>query len=128
MAEYAVDKGIVNRPDFSWWVPYTIKKRNFIIAAIKSRLKLATHKYGVEIPTSIEHAIRLDTTNVNQLWMEALDKEMQNVSVAFEILPTGAPVPVGWKKSSRHLIWDVKIYFTQKSRWVKYGHCTLHSK
>ena len=91
-------------------------------------MKVATNKYGVEIPTSIEHAIRLDTTNVNQLWMEALDKEMQNVSVAFEILPTGAPVPVGWKKSSGHLIWDVKIYFTQKSRWVKYGHCTLHSK
>ena len=65
--EYAVAKFISNETVFSWWVPYTIKKRNFIIAAIKSRLKLATHKYGVEIPTSIEHAILLDAINGNRL-------------------------------------------------------------
>ena len=75
-------------------------------------MKVATHKYGVEIPTSIEHAMRLDDINVNRLRKEALDKEMHNVSVAFEILPTGAPVPVGRRKSSRHLIWDVKMDFT----------------
>ena len=34
VAEYAVAKCIANKPDFSWWVPYTIKKRNAIIAAI----------------------------------------------------------------------------------------------
>ena len=48
---------------------------------------------------------------------------MHNVSVAFEILPTGAPVPVGWKKSSGHLIRDLKMDFTRKDRWVKDGHC-----
>ena len=65
VAEYAVAKGITNKPAFSWWVHYTINKRNFIIAAIKSRLKVATHKYGVEIPSSIEHDIRLDAINGN---------------------------------------------------------------
>ena len=83
---------------FLWWVPNIIKKWNVIIAEIKSRLKVATHKYGMEIPSSIEHSILLDSINGDQLWQEYLDKEMQNVSVAFEILPTGAPVPVGWKK------------------------------
>ena len=76
----------------------TIKKRNVIIAAIKSRLEAATYKYGVEIPSSIEYAIRLDAINRNRLCQEALDKEMHNVSFAFEILSTGAPVTVGWKK------------------------------
>ena len=74
VAEYAVDKGIANDPNFSWWVPYTIKKRNVIIGEIKSRLKFATHKYGVEIPTSIVHAIRLDAINGNHLWQESLEK------------------------------------------------------
>ena len=68
VAEYAVAKGISNVPALSWWVTYTIKNRNAIIAAIKSRLKVATHKYGVEIPTSIEHAIHIDAINRNRIW------------------------------------------------------------
>ena len=67
VTDYSVAKGIDNKPSVSWWLPYTIKKRNFIIAAIKSHLKVATHKYGVEIPSSIEHAICLDAINGSQL-------------------------------------------------------------
>ena len=105
-------------------MPYTIKKRNVIIAEIKSHLKVATHKYGVDIPTYIEHDIRVDAINGNRLLQEALDKEMHNLSVAFEILHNGAPVTVGWKKSSGHLKWDVKMDFTLKAHWVKNGHRT----
>ena len=88
---------------------YTINKRNVIIAAIKSRLKVANHNYGVEITSSIENTIHLDAINGNRLRQEALDKYMRNVSADFEILPTGAPMSVGRKKSSRHLIWDVNM-------------------
>ena len=35
-------------------------------------------------------------------------------------------VPVGWTKASRHLIWDVKMDFTRKARWVKDGHRTAY--
>ena len=37
-------------------------------------------------------------------------------------------MPVGWKNSSGHLIWDVKMDFTQKARWVKDGHRTPDPK
>ena len=124
VVDYAVVKGIANNPAFSWWVHYTIKKRNVIIAAIKSRLKVATHNYVVEIPSSIEHAIRFDAINGNRLWQESLDKEMHNLSVAFAIPPTGSPMSVVCKKSSGHIIWDVKMDFTRKARWVKDGHRT----
>ena len=53
---------------------------------------------------------------------------MHNISIDFEILPTGAPVPADWKNSSRHLIWDVNMDFTWKSHWVKYGHRTPDPK
>ena len=53
---------------------------------------------------------------------------MHNVSVAFEILPTGALVTIGWKKSSGYLILDVKMDFTRQARWVKYGHRTPDPK
>ena len=113
---------------FTTSLPYTINNQNVIIAAIKSRLKFATHKYGVEIPSSIEHYIFLDAFNCNRLWKEVIDKDIHNVSVSFEILPTRVPVSIGWKKSSRHLISDVNLDFSQKARWVKDGHCTPDPK
>ena len=36
----------------------------------------------------------------------------------------GGKAPPGWKKASGHLIYDVKMDFTQKIRWVKDGHRT----
>ena len=56
--------------------------------------------------------------------MDALSKEMRNVGVAFELLPTGKPAPHGWKKVTGHLIWDLKMDFTRKARWVLDGHRT----
>jgi hypothetical protein len=34
------------------------------------------YKFGVQIPTSITHALRLDKLNGNNLWQEAIQKEM----------------------------------------------------
>ena len=51
---------------------------------------------------------------------------MYNVRVAFEILDEGAHAPHGWKQVARHLVWDVKIDFTRKARWVLDGHKTLN--
>jgi len=37
VAEYSVAAGIDHLPAFKWWVPYILKKRNAIIAKVKSR-------------------------------------------------------------------------------------------
>ena len=49
---------------------------------------------------------------------------MFQVGVAFKILRDNEHIPVGYKKSSGHLIWSVKMDFTRKARWVKDGHRT----
>jgi hypothetical protein len=49
---------------------------------------------------------------------------MANVIVAFEILDTDKPILIGWKPSSGHLVFDVKMDFTRKACWVKDGHKT----
>ena len=59
------------------------------------------------------------------MWKDALALEMFNVGVAFEILEEGQPAPLGWSKVSGHLIWDIKMDFTRKARWVLDG---LHLK
>ena len=60
VAEYARARGIDKDPTFKWWVPHTLKKRQVILAALKKKIRKATHKYGIEIPTSVEHAFELD--------------------------------------------------------------------
>lgn len=86
IAEYAVAMGLADEPAFAWWVPYTLKKRDRIIAAVNLRVRKKSHKYGIKIPTSIEHARELDRTNGNTMWMDALRKDMFEVWVAFKIL------------------------------------------
>ena len=83
-----------------------------------------THKYGIEIPRDVAHAKELDYINSNTFWMDALKKEMYNVGVAFEVLEEGVRAPNGWTKVTGHLVWDVKMDFTRKARWVLDGHKT----
>ena len=95
-----------------------------IIAKVKARIRKTTHKYGIELPTSVEHAYKIDRENGNTFWRDALSKEMTNVGIAFEVLDEGAKPPVGWSKVTGHLVWDVKMDFTRKARWVLDGHKT----
>ena len=87
-------------------------------------MNVTTHKYEIEVPRSINHVKELDKKNGNTLWMDGLKKEMTNVSIAFDILDLGVKLPPGYTQSSGHLIWDLKMDFTRKARWVKDGHRT----
>ena len=122
VAEFAVSRGLEREPAFAWWVPFTLRKRDRIIASIHTRVRKKTHKYGIEIPTSVKHALEIDSKNKNTFWRDAIAKEMYNVSVAFKILEDDEQTPVGWTKSSGHFVFDVKMDFTRKGRWVKDGH------
>lgn len=105
--EFSKARGIDRKPDFKWWVNHTLKKRDAFIASVKSRLKKSIHKYSIRLPTIIKHTRAIDKKNGNHLCMEALKMEMENVSVVFDILEDGQPLPVGYAKSSGHLVWDV---------------------
>ena len=123
-AEFARARSIADEPAFAWWVPYTLRKRDIILSKVKARIRKTTQKYGIEIPTSVNHAMVIDEQNGNTLWKDALAKEMTEVGVAFEVLNEGRHAPVGWRKTTGHLIWDVKMDFTRKARWVLDGHKT----
>ena len=124
VADFAKARGIADEPAFSWWVPYTLRKRDVIISKVKSRIRKTTHKYGIEMATSVGHAYEIDKGNGNTLWRDAIKKEMTNVGIAFEVLEEGEHAPVAWRKVSGHLVFDVKMDFTRKARWVLDGHKT----
>jgi hypothetical protein len=123
-AEYAKSRGIDHEPAFARWVPYTLRKRDVILASVKRRIRKTTHKYGIEVPSSVEHAYEIDKQLGNTLWRDAIQKEMFNVGIAFEVLDEGQKAPVGWHKVTGHLVYDVKMDFTRKARWVLDGHKT----
>ena len=53
--------------------------------------------------------------------MDAIRLEMANVGVAFKILEPRENPPPGYTKSSGHMVYDEKMDFTRKGRWVKDG-------
>ena len=109
---------------FKWWVPYTLRRRYRIIAGVNKRVRRTTHNCGVELPTSVAHAKKLDEKNGNALWMDASNKEIENLKVAFDIPEDGAKILVGCEKASGHLVFDVCMTLERKARQVKDGHET----
>lgn len=124
VAEFAVSKGISDEAAFCWWVPYTLRKRDVIISAVRARVKRVTHKYGVEIPRNIKEAYALDVKNGNTLWRDAVNKEMGNLKVAIDIMDDSEHLPPGYTRASGHLVFDVRMTLERKARWVKDGHKT----
>ena len=84
VAEYAVANKIATEPAFSWWVPFTLKKRARIIAAVNNRYLQRTHKFGIEIPKSVAEADAIDKATGTTFWRDAIALEVKNVDVAFE--------------------------------------------
>ena len=94
-------------PAFSWWVPYTLKKRDRIIASINHRVIKSDQKFGIKIPRNIKEALKLDQENGNTLLQDAYKKEMFQVDIAFKILRDNKHILVGYKKASGRLICSV---------------------
>ena len=126
-AEYAVQARTAEEPAFAWWAPHTLKKRNRIIAKVKSKYWLRTHKFGIRIPKSVQEAREIDAENGNTYWWDAILKEMKNVRPAFEVWEKSQDdIPPGYQQIKCHMIFDVKMgeNFRRKARFVAGGHTT----
>jgi hypothetical protein len=123
-AEYAVANKIVEEPAFAWWAKNALRKRDRIIAKVKSKYWKRTHKFGVELPHSVEAALRIDERTGTDFWRKAIDLEMTNVSPAFQFLDDDEAVPIGYTQIGCHMIFDVKMDFKRKARLVAGGHQT----
>ena len=128
LAEYAVENQVSLEPAFAWWVPHVLKKRNRILAKLKSKYWVRTHKYGIEIPKSASQAKAIDEKNGNTLWWDAIMKEMKNVRPAFEEWEGNVDeIDSAYQEIKCHMIFDIKIgeNFRRKARLVAGGHTTV---
>ena len=123
MAEYAYSQNIQNEPAFGWWVHKVLKKQDCIVMKLKTNRKVRKQiKFGVEIPETIEEAKLFDKQNKNEMWENAIKKELLKVKVAFELIEQDkVPLP-GSKLINYHIIFDVKHDLSRKARLVAGGH------
>ena len=128
VAEYAVANKLVHEPVFAWWVPHFLRQRDRNVLKMKSRKYiLRTHKFGIEVPKTTKRALEIDRETGTDFWRKAIEKEMKNNASAFELLEllsNGGKVPVGYQLITCHMIFDIKMDFTRKARFVAGGHLT----
>ena len=121
LAEYCQMKDLFEEPTIAWWAPHTIKKKNQIISKVKARTKKKSQKYGIRIPKNVDEALEIDRITGTTFWRDAIDKEMKNVRVAFDILDKEKNIEPGRTYLECYMIFDVKMDFTRKARFVANG-------
>jgi hypothetical protein len=122
LAEYALKHKLQDEPVFCWWVKQVLRQKKYMMKAVKTRYARRTHKFGIQLPNTIEEALAIDRETNTTFWFDVIQKEMKNVRVAFKFLDIGERVPIGYKWIKCHLIFDVKMDFTRKARFVAGGH------
>ncbi|KAI2501269.1 Reverse transcriptase (RNA-dependent DNA polymerase) [Fragilaria crotonensis] len=99
--------------------------------------KLQNMQWQTKLPMSqrltVEEALTIDEETGTDFWRKALGKEMTKVKVAWKsadgISPAQArsgkePSMIGFQEIRCHVIFDVKMDFTRKARFVAGGHTT----
>jgi hypothetical protein len=86
-------------------------------------------KFGVQVPRSVKQAYELDRINGNNLWAEAMKKEINQLMEydTFHVLDSGE-VPTlknkGYTFVPMHMCFDVKFDLRRKAQLVAGGHLT----
>lgn len=133
LAEYAIQSRIDDEPAFKWWVALAMRKRDRMIYKVKKKYWRTTHKFGIRIPKTVTEAILLDKENGNENWEQAIRKEMGKARVAYTPIDGCTPEQAranqvdalrGHQEIKCHIIFDVKMDFTRKARFVAGGHMT----
>ena len=107
---------------FAWWCPCVIRKFCSLrrLYGAKSKYWLKSHKYGVKLPKSIKEALQIGAKIGTTFWRDTIAKEMKHVMVTFEF-NNEDKIPVGHRRITVHMVFDVKITLQQKARLVADG-------
>jgi hypothetical protein len=90
-----------------------------------------THKFGIRLPHTVDEALALDRQAGTDFWQKAIDKEIAKVKIAWEVRENlskedcrAGKALIGYTEITCHMIFDVKMDFSRKARFVAGGHLT----
>ena len=83
-------------------------------------------KFGTLTPNLFAHALCLDKTNGNNLWQEAITKELESIKAmkTFPVLGEGEEMPEGHMMVPHHINMDCEFDGRHKARLVCGGNKT----
>ena len=131
LAEYAHKFGLTNDKQWKWAKRFNKKNTKFlnmakVFQAQQNHHPTTKYKFGIEVPKGIKAALSLDKINNNNLWKEAIDKEIASLLEmnTFEITNKNERLPVEYGYVPIHFVFDVKYDLRRKARLVAGGNVT----
>ena len=130
LIDYAIRLNLAtNDRDWGWVATYTNRPglvnhmtRCFAAAANRNTPK---YKFGVEVPRSSAHALKLDEANGDSLWNNAIQTELKQISDFKTFRTLGSGETLGdFTRIPYHIVFDVKFDLRRKARLVAGGNHT----
>ena len=85
MDKYAVQSRVEGNPVFASWIRHVMVNCNRIIVKLNSKYYIKTHKFGFNIPKSVQKAKEFYKENGNTLLWDAVFNKMKNIRPDFEV-------------------------------------------
>ena len=133
LAQYAYDRGLTNQQVWRWAKRYCKSEEKLRRSVRQARIqakrsgRAIKYKFGVRIPRTIQEAYVLDKENGNNLWREAIQKEVNLLTEIYpsfktpdkpeDITPDYQFIPILW-------VLDCKVDGRRRARAVGGGHRT----
>jgi hypothetical protein len=84
------------------------------LKSVKSRMIKRTHKFEFRIPRNVKEVLQIDQEDGTHLWHAAILNEMTAIRIALDVKEKGSKAPIGCQYIDCHMIFDVKMDFTQR--------------
>ena len=122
---YAVKHKLLDESDWDWtkdFIDETSEYTRLLHALRTSKNFGPKYKFGIEVPRSVKHALLLDKIAGNNLWAEAIKKELDQFDEfgAFRFLGEGESIE-DFQRLPYHMVFDVKFDLRRKARLVVGG-------
>ena len=63
-----------------------LRRCDWIIYKVKSRYYNLTHKFGINMPKTVDESYKIDKQNDNTLWTDSFNKELKIVQPSFKVM------------------------------------------
>ena len=129
LVDYTLRSNLLKHKDFSWVSEYAESptRMDNLVRVFKANTdrNAPKYKFGIEVPRSIPHAFLIDKMNGDNMWKEAMDKELKQIEdyKTFRLLRKGE-ILGNYTRIPYHMVFDVKFDLRRKARLVAGGNHT----
>ena len=70
---------LLSEPAIKWWDIKVLKNKDRIISRVESHYWRTSHKFGIDLPHSVDEAYFLNEENRNTFWWYAIGKKLKKI-------------------------------------------------